>query len=230
MAEIVIQVKSVCKSYNLSSSGSISGDLNNWILSKKSKKIVNKFWALQDINFDVRQGERLAITGDNGAGKSTLLKILSKITRPTKGIIVGKGKITSMLEVGTGFHPELSGIENIFLNGAMLGMSRRDISIKIDEIVAFSEISEHINMPVKRYSTGMYMRLAFATATHLQSEIVIIDEVLAVGDDKFKHKSLDKLKSLSIEFGKTVILVSHDQQHINSFCNKEIKLSNGLIL
>jgi len=230
MGEIVIQVNAVCKGYSLSNTGSISGDLNNWILWKKSKKLVNTFWALQDINFDVKKGERLAITGDNGAGKSTLLKILSKITRPTKGIIIGKGKITSMLEVGTGFHPELSGIENIFLNGAMLGMSRHDISNKIDEIVAFSEISEHINTPVKRYSTGMYMRLAFATAAHLQSEIMIIDEVLAVGDDRFKHKSLDKLKSLSIEFGKTIILVSHDQQHINSFCNREIRLSNGFIL
>lgn len=230
MSEVILKVRNVSKCYNLYNSGSISGDLSKWISSRRIEKSNNEFWALQEISFDLKKGDRLAVTGDNGAGKSTLLKILSKITRPTSGSIIGRGRITSMLEVGTGFHPELSGMENIYLNGAMLGMSKRDIKLKVDEIVDFAQIINQINNSVKLYSSGMYMRLAFATAAHLQSETIIMDEVLAVGDQKFKEKCIKKLNDLSSESGKTIILVSHEREHLRSICNKEIRLCKGLMI
>ncbi|MFP5081151.1 ABC transporter ATP-binding protein [Pedobacter sp. JCM 36344] len=229
MAEIVLKVNDVSKYYNISNSGSISRDLSNWMSSKKQARPNGKLWALQNIDFELRKGDRLAVTGDNGAGKSTLLKILSRITTPSSGTIHGKGKITSMLEVGIGFHPELSGIENIYLNGAMLGMTKRDIKSKVEEIVDFAQVTNQINNPVKRYSSGMYMRLAFATAAHLQSDTMIMDEVLAVGDQNFKKKCIRKLNDLSKDFGKTIILVSHDKENLSSLCNKEIKLIKGMM-
>lgn len=230
MSETILYVEDISKRYNLSRSGSISGDLSKWISSIKYPKSNPDFWALQNINFKLNQGDRLCVTGDNGAGKSTLLKILSKITIPTSGKIYGKGKITSMLEVGTGFHPELNGIENVFLNGAMLGMTKRDIQIKLDEIIDFAQLGDHVNTPVKRYSSGMYMRLAFATAATLHSEIMIMDEVLAVGDQNFREKCIAKLHELSNNFGKTIILVSHDKANRISLCNKEIILSKGKMI
>jgi lipopolysaccharide transport system ATP-binding protein len=227
MAETVLYVNNISKRYNLSRSGSISGDLSKWFSSIKHPNFNPDFWALQNIDFKLNQGDRLAITGDNGAGKSTLLKILSKITMPTSGKIYGKGKITSMLEVGTGFHPELNGIENVFLNGAMLGMTKKDIQKKLDEIIDFAQLGDQVNTPVKRYSSGMYMRLAFATAANLHSEIMIMDEVLAVGDQNFREKCITKLHELSNNFGKTIILVSHDKENRISLCNKQIRLSKG---
>jgi lipopolysaccharide transport system ATP-binding protein len=227
MSESILCVANISKRYDLSRSGSISGDLSKWFSSKKHPKVNPDFWALQNIDFKLNQGDRLSITGDNGAGKSTLLKILSKITMPTSGKIYGKGKITSMLEVGTGFHPELNGIENVFLNGAMLGMTKRDIQTKIDEIIDFAQLGDQVNTPVKRYSSGMYMRLAFATAANLHSEIMIMDEVLAVGDQNFKEKCISRLHELSNNFGKTIILVSHDRENRVSLCNKEIRLRDG---
>ena len=231
MSEMILSIYDVSKSYDLENSGSVSGELSRWISSKRNNlKTDNKLWALKNISFELHKGDRLAVTGDNGAGKSTLLKILSKITAPSSGTVKGKGKITSMLEIGTGFHPELSGIENIYLNGAMLGMSKRDVKNRIDEIVSFADISTQVNTPVKRYSSGMYMRLAFATASHLQSEIMIMDEVLAVSDSKFKEKCLGRLSELSNDFGKTIILVSHDKDNINKLCNKELKLDRGVMV
>jgi lipopolysaccharide transport system ATP-binding protein len=231
MSRAILEICGISKWYNTRSSGSISGDLSYWMSSAKHKKHQeHRLWALRDINFKLNTGDRLAVIGDNGAGKSTLLKILSKITMPSSGKIYGAGKVTSMLEVGTGFHPELSGIENIYLNGAMLGMSKSDIKSKVDEIIDFAQISEHINTPVKHYSSGMYMRLAFATASHLQSEIIIMDEVLAVGDLNFKNKCIHKLKELSNDFGKTIVMVSHDKESLSYLCNQELKLCRGLMV
>ena len=186
------------------------------------------FWALSDINLEIKQGERIAIMGKNGAGKSTLLKILSRITVPTKGSFHVKGRIASLLEVGTGFHGELSGRENIFMNGAILGMKRREVAAKLDEIIAFSEIKgEHIDTPVKRYSSGMYVRLGFAIAAHLDCEIMIADEVLAVGDPAFKKKSIAKMKELSINSGRTIIFVSHKMRAVEVLCENGIILADG---
>jgi lipopolysaccharide transport system ATP-binding protein len=184
-------------------------------------------WALQDVNFDVKQGEVLGIIGRNGAGKSTLLKILSKVTQPTKGNIKVKGRIASLLEVGTGFHPELSGRDNIFLNGAILGMSKQEIKSKFDEIVAFSGVERYIDTPVKRYSSGMYVRLAFAVAAHLEPEILIIDEVLAVGDAEFQKQCLGKMKDVSDKDGRTVLFVSHNLGMINQLCTRSILMQHG---
>ncbi|MDX2197100.1 MAG: ABC transporter ATP-binding protein [Cytophagales bacterium] len=186
-------------------------------------------WALQDINFEVKQGEVVGIIGKNGAGKSTLLKILSKVTNPTKGIIKTKGRIASLLEVGTGFHPELSGRDNIYLNGAILGMKKPYIKSKFDEIVEFSGIGNYIDTPVKRYSSGMYVRLAFAVAAHLEPEILIIDEVLAVGDAEFQKKCLGKMKDVSGKEGRTVLFVSHNMGAVKNICSRGIVLSNGTI-
>lgn len=187
------------------------------------------FWALSDINLEIEQGDRLAIMGKNGAGKSTLLKILSRITAPTKGSFHVKGRIASLLEVGTGFHGELTGRENIFMNGAILGMKRREITRKLDEIIAFSEIEAHIDTPVKRYSSGMYVRLGFAIAAHLESEILIADEVLAVGDVTFQRKAIGKMSDLSLNQGRTVIFVSHNTGAVSLLCNKGIVLEQGKV-
>lgn len=186
-------------------------------------------WALRDINFSVEQGEVLGIIGKNGAGKSTLLKILSKVTAPTTGNIKIKGRIASLLEVGTGFHPELSGRDNIFLNGAILGMTKAEIRSKFDEIVDFSGVGNYIDTPVKRYSSGMYVRLAFAVAAHLEPEILIVDEVLAVGDVEFQKKALGKMQDVSKSEGRTVLFVSHNMNAIQGLCKNAILLKEGLI-
>jgi len=186
-------------------------------------------WALKDINFTVDKGEVLGIIGKNGAGKSTLLKILSKITSPTTGSIKVNGRIASLLEVGTGFHPELTGRENIYLNGAILGMKRHEIKAKFDEIVEFSGCERYLDTPVKRYSSGMYVRLAFAVAAHLESEILIVDEVLAVGDAEFQRKCLGKMKDVSNKEGRTVLFVSHNMTAIENLCTNSILIANGTL-
>ncbi len=186
-------------------------------------------WSLQDINFEIEQGDAVGIIGRNGAGKSTLLKLLSKVTKPTTGKIYTKGRIASLLEVGTGFHPEMTGRENIFLNGAILGMTRKEIKRKFDEIVDFSGVERYIDTPVKRYSSGMYVRLAFAVAAHLESEILIVDEVLAVGDAEFQKKCLGKMGDVSKGEGRTVLFVSHDLNAVSQICNSGILLHNGLV-
>ncbi len=188
-----------------------------------------RFWALQDINFEVYPGEIVGIIGRNGAGKSTLLKILSRITDPTAGRVELYGRVGSLLEVGTGFHPELSGRENIFLNGTILGMSRREISRKFDEIVAFAEVERFLETPVKRYSSGMYVRLAFAVAAHLEPEILLVDEVLAVGDVAFQKKCLGKMGEVASQ-GRTVMFVSHDMRAIRSLCGSAIHLQSGRVM
>jgi lipopolysaccharide transport system ATP-binding protein len=187
------------------------------------------FWALKDVSFEVKDGERIGIIGRNGAGKSTLLKILSRITDPTGGRISIKGRVASLLEVGTGFHPELSGRENIFLNGAILGMSRTEIKSRFDEIVAFAEIDKFLDTPVKRYSSGMYVRLAFAVAAHLEPEILIVDEVLAVGDAQFQKKCLGKMQDVSRNEGRTILFVSHNIGAVRTLCQKAIFLKDGRI-
>ncbi len=246
MSEAVIKVEGLGKQYRLGQigTGTISHDLNRWwhrIRGKddpylkigeandRSKKGDGSLvWALRDINFEVKKGEVLGVIGKNGAGKSTLLKILSQVTTPTVGQIKVKGRIASLLEVGTGFHPELTGRENIFLNGAILGMSKNEIKSKFDEIVAFSGIERYIDTPVKRYSSGMYVRLAFAVAAHLEPEILIVDEVLAVGDAEFQKKCLGKMKDVSGE-GRTVLFVSHNMAAINNLCTRVLFLENGTI-
>jgi lipopolysaccharide transport system ATP-binding protein len=185
-----------------------------------------RFWALKDVNFEVQPGEVIGIIGRNGAGKSTLLKILSRITAPTKGRIEVRGRMASLLEVGTGFHPELSGRENIYLNGAILGMSRNEVTSKFDEIVAFAEIEKFIDTPVKRYSSGMYVRLAFAVAAHLETDVLLVDEVLAVGDAAFQRKSLGKMSDVA-SGGKTVIFVSHNLGAVRNLCKKSLILERG---
>jgi lipopolysaccharide transport system ATP-binding protein len=245
---IAIQVDSLYKQYRLGmvTTGTISHDLNRWWYKIRGKedpylKITSindrtdsssrdYVWALNDINFQVKKGEVLGIIGKNGAGKSTLLKILSKVTSPTKGSIKISGRIASLLEVGTGFHPELSGRENIYLNGAILGMSKCEIKGKLDEIVDFSGVDKYIDTPVKRYSSGMYVRLAFAVAAHLESEILIIDEVLAVGDAEFQKKCLGKMKDVSLGQGRTVLFVSHNMSAVETLCNHCISLKNGRFL
>ena len=188
-----------------------------------------EFWALKDVSFQVKQGDRIGIIGRNGAGKSTLLKILSRITEPTAGQVKIKGRVASLLEVGTGFHPELTGRENIFLNGAILGMTRVEIKKKFDEIVDFAEIEKFLDTPVKRYSSGMYVRLAFAVAAHLEPEILLVDEVLAVGDAQFQKKCLGKMESVSRNEGRTVLFVSHNMSAVNRLCNRAIWLMHGKV-
>lgn len=246
MAETVIQIDNLSKQYRLGQigTGTLSHDLNRWWYKMRGKedpylKIgeVNEhgekgkssyIWALKDINFKVTQGESLGIIGKNGAGKSTLLKILSRVTIPTTGSFKVKGRIASLLEVGTGFHPELTGRENIFMNGAILGMTKQEIKRKFDEIVAFSGIERYIDTPAKRYSSGMYVRLAFAVAAHLDSEILIADEVLAVGDHEFQKKCLGKMKDVTSE-GRTVLFVSHSMPAVRSLCTHAILLKNGMV-
>ncbi|HXL56353.1 MAG TPA: polysaccharide ABC transporter ATP-binding protein, partial [Chitinophagaceae bacterium] len=196
----------------------------------RSRKGTSEYvWALKDINFEVNHGDILGIIGRNGAGKSTLLKILSKVTSPTTGSVKIKGRIASLLEVGTGFHPELSGRDNIFLNGAILGMTRKEIQNKFDEIVDFAAVERYVDTPVKRYSSGMYVRLAFAVAAHLEPDILIVDEVLAVGDAEFQKKCLGKMKDVSEKEGRTVLFVSHNMDAIINLCNTSIVLNNGTV-
>lgn len=241
-----IEVENLSKRYRLGNIGyaSLREDLATWYDQLRGKdaflqkKIAtndrtefsdsNFVWSLQDINFTVERGEVLGIIGKNGAGKSTLLKILSRVTSPTKGEVRIKGRIASLLEVGTGFHPELTGRENIYLNGAILGMRKQEIKAKFDEIVSFAGVERYIDTPVKRYSSGMYVRLAFAVAAHLEPEILIVDEVLAVGDAEFQKKCLGKMKDVS-EHGRTILFVSHNMSAIKSLCSKGIFLENGLL-
>lgn len=200
------------------------------LIRGSGKQTREEFWALRDVNFEIGNGDRVGIIGRNGAGKSTLLKILSRIVAPTTGRIEINGRIASLLEVGTGFHPELSGRENIFLNGSILGMSRQEIKQKFDEIVAFSEVEKFLDTPVKRYSSGMYVRLAFSVAAHLDPEILIVDEVLAVGDAQFQRKCLGKMQDVSANEGRTVLFVSHNMSAIQKLCNKGILLKQGQLI
>jgi lipopolysaccharide transport system ATP-binding protein len=247
MSKTAIKVEHISKQYRLGQvgTGSLKHDLNRlWHAVRgkedpyltvgqtndRSKKAESEFvWALKDINFEVAQGEVLGIIGRNGAGKSTLLKILSKITAPTTGQIAINGRIASLLEVGTGFHPELSGRENIFLNGAILGMRRAEVQKKFDEIVDFSGVEAYIDTPVKRYSSGMYVRLAFAVAAFLEPDILIVDEVLAVGDAEFQKKCLGRMKDVSTNDGRTVLFVSHNMAAMNSLCNRVVLMNNGCV-
>jgi lipopolysaccharide transport system ATP-binding protein len=201
-------------------------DSSSQLSASRSQPASEDFWALKDVSFEINRGEVVGIIGRNGAGKSTLLKILSRITEPTGGRITVEGRIASLLEVGTGFHPELTGRENIFLNGAILGMSRIEIKAKFDEIVAFAEIERFLDTPVKRYSSGMYVRLAFAVAAHLEPEILVIDEVLAVGDVEFQKKCLGKMQDVSVG-GRTVLFVSHNMNAVQMLCSKCVFLSGG---
>lgn len=204
--------------------------LRHPLLSTDKKETDHEeFWALKDINMEIKQGDRVGIIGRNGAGKSTLLKVLSRITEPTSGRITIRGRVASLLEVGTGFHPELTGRENIFLNGAILGMSRLDIKKNFDEIVAFAEVEKFLDTPVKRYSSGMYVRLAFAVAAHLEPEILIVDEVLAVGDFQFQKKCLGKMEKVGKE-GRTILFVSHQMGAIAQLCDNAVLLQNGCLL
>jgi len=235
MSDIVIKAENVSKIYWLQSGkkGSLSETISynfKSIFRKKSLcPTTDKFFALNDVSFEVKKGEAFGIIGKNGAGKSTLLKILSRITEPTSGRIEIDGRLSSLLEVGTGFHPELSGRENIYLNGTILGMTRLEIRARFDEIVAFSGVENFIDTPVKRYSSGMYVRLAFAVAAHLRTEILIIDEVLAVGDVEFQKKCLGKMNEATSE-GKTVLLVSHQMAALKQLCTKALLLSNGQVI
>jgi lipopolysaccharide transport system ATP-binding protein len=228
----IIEVNHISKKYRIGEKQSYYSfrdtltDLAKSPFRKKSNK--SEFWALKDISFKVMPGEVIGIIGRNGAGKSTLLKILSRITPPTTGEVILRGRVASLLEVGTGFHPELTGRENIYLNGAVLGMKRAEINNKFDEIVEFAEISKFLDTPVKFYSSGMYMRLAFAIAAHLEPEILLVDEVLAVGDVEFQKKCLGKMKEVSKQ-GRTVLFVSHNMQAIQSLCKNTILLKNGEI-
>lgn len=242
-----IKVEHIGKQYRLGTvgTGTLSHDLNRWwarMRGKEDPSLVlgeqndrtqkggsDWVWALRDINFEVQAGEVLGVVGRNGAGKSTLLKILSRTTTPTTGEFKVKGRIASLLEVGTGFHPELTGRENIYLNGAILGMRKQEITRKFDEIVAFSGVERYIDTPVKRYSSGMYVRLAFAVAAHLEPEILIVDEVLAVGDLEFQKKCIGKMKDVSLNEGRTVLFVSHNLSAIKSLCTQGILLKNGTL-
>lgn len=239
--ELMLKVDNVYKKYRLGviGGGTLTGDLQSWWAkarhkedpnSKIGSKVYSKneeFYALNGISFEVRKGEALGIIGGNGAGKSTTLKLLSQVTAPTRGKIYLNGRIASMLEVGTGFHPELTGRENIYLNGAILGMTKAEIDAKIEEIIDFSECRQFIDTPVKRYSSGMYVKLAFSVAAHLDSEIMIMDEVLAVGDMAFQKKCIDKMVSLSHEEGRTILYVSHNMNTIKRLCTRCVVLNKG---
>ena len=243
-----IKVENLSKLYRLGEigTGTISQDIHRWFTTKvmgqedpflkigqsndrTTKGESDVVYSLQDINFEIEQGDAVGIIGRNGAGKSTLLKILSRVTAPTTGRINIKGRVASLLEVGTGFHPELTGRENIFLNGTILGMRKKEIARKLDEIIDFSGVERYVDTPVKRYSSGMYVRLAFAVAAHLESEILIVDEVLAVGDAEFQKKCLGKMGEVSKGEGRTVLFVSHNMGSIRELCNKAILLKHGMI-
>lgn len=243
----IIQVEKLGKKYDISHQRSEPYGTLRDILAERVKAVgtrvlhpfgrrppipgssMEEFWALKDVSFEINQGDRVGIIGRNGAGKSTLLKILSRIVEPTTGMVRIKGRVASLLEVGTGFHPELTGRENIFLNGAILGMSRAEIRRKFDEIVAFAEVERFLDTPVKRYSSGMYVRLAFAVAAHLEPEILVVDEVLAVGDAQFQKKCLGKMEQVGKE-GRTILFVSHDMTAVKALCNQVIILDGGQIV
>jgi lipopolysaccharide transport system ATP-binding protein len=245
MSDIILKAEHISKQYRLGliGTGTISHDLKRWWhlvrgkedpflkigeANDRSTKGESEYvWALQDINFEVKRGEVLGIIGKNGAGKSTLLKILSRVTSPTTGEIKTKGRIASLLEVGTGFHPELTGRENIYLNGAILGMTKTEIKEKEDEIIAFSGCERYIDTPVKRYSSGMTVRLAFAVAAHLEPDILVVDEVLAVGDAEFQKKAIGKMQDISHSDGRTVLFVSHNMAAVKSLCTRAIVLEHG---
>ncbi|HCN85226.1 MAG TPA: ABC transporter ATP-binding protein [Sphingobacteriaceae bacterium] len=247
MSNTVIKVENLYKQYRLGEvgTGSMRDDFIRWryrMMGKEDpfltigdendrtiKSTSEYVWALKDINFEVKQGEILGIIGRNGAGKSTLLKILSRTTGPTKGNVRMKGRIASLLEVGTGFHGELSGRENIFLNGAIMGMHKAEIKSKLDEIIDFAGVEKYIDTPVKRYSSGMYVRLAFGVAAHLEPDIMIVDEVLAVGDAEFQKKALGKMKEVSSEGGRTILFVSHNMASVRNLCDEGLLLKNGNI-
>lgn len=242
MSDTVIKIEHLSKMYKLGviNNGTLFRDMQSWWALKRGKEDPHakigadkyegsdtEFWALKDLNFEIKQGDRIGIIGKNGAGKSTLLKILSRITTPTEGTVKIRGKVSSLLEVGTGFHGELTGRENIYLNGSILGMKKREIDRKLDEIIDFSGIEKHIDTPVKRYSSGMYVRLAFAVAAHLDSDILIADEVLAVGDAEFQKKAIGKMSYLSTSQGRTVLFVSHNMAAVKGLCNKGVILEKG---
>lgn len=246
MADTIIEVQDLSKLYKLGTigSGSLKKDLSEWwektILKKEdiihiaedgTPQTNNErdLWALKNVSFELKEGEALGIIGSNGSGKSTLLKIISRIVQPTTGTVRGRGKISSILEVGTGFHSELSGRENIYISGYTLGMSKDEIKRKFDEIVAFSDIEKFIDTPVKRYSSGMYVRLAFAVAAHLEPDILIVDEVLAVGDADFQKKCMGKMQDISNKNGRTILFVSHNMQAVTNLCNNAIWLEKGII-
>jgi lipopolysaccharide transport system ATP-binding protein len=239
----IISVENVSKAYRLGQigGGTLKEDFARWTAKLRGKPdpflkigeehharhMGEKFWALDDVSFEVKEGEVLGVVGRNGAGKSTLLKILSQVTTPTSGQVKIKGRIASLLEVGTGFHPELTGRENVFLNGAILGMTKAEIRKKFDEIVAFSGVEEFIDTPVKRYSSGMYVRLAFAVAAHLEPEILIVDEVLAVGDAAFQKKCIGKMRDVATNDGRTILFVSHNMAAVKTLCSHGLLLSDG---
>jgi lipopolysaccharide transport system ATP-binding protein len=245
LKDIILKAENISKQYRLGQvgTGTLSHDLNRWwhqlrgkenpylkigdTNDRSTKGTSDYVWALQDINFEVERGEVLGIIGKNGAGKSTLLKILSKVTAPSTGTIKSRGRIASLLEVGTGFNGEMTGRENIFLNGAILGMTKKEIASKIDEIIEFSGCERYIDTPVKRYSSGMTVRLAFAVAAFLEPEILVIDEVLAVGDAEFQKKAIGKMQDISRSGGRTVLFVSHNMAAIQKLCTKCILLQNG---
>jgi len=244
MNTTAIKVENLSKAY-LSGQighGTLIRDFESWLAKISGKpdpfRPIEKFnsqpinsltWALKDISFEIADGEIVGIAGNNGAGKSTLLKILSRITLPTYGRVTGRGRITSLLEIGAGFHPELTGRENIFLNGAMLGMRKSKVKTHFDEIAEFAALQSHLDTPVKRYSSGMYMRLAFSVAAHLESEILMLDEVMAVGDSSFQQKCLYKIKELSTKRGRTILIVGHDSKSLSTICDREITLVDGQI-
>lgn len=243
-----IKFENIAKQYRLGtiSTGTLSHDLNRWwhkVRGKddpflqvgeendRSAAATSQYvWALKDITFDVEQGDVVGIIGKNGAGKSTLLKILSRITRPTTGIIKARGRIASLLEVGTGFHPEMTGRENIYMNGAIMGMTKKEITAKLDEIVAFAGVEKYLDTPAKRYSSGMVVRLGFAIAAHLEPEILVVDEVLAVGDAEFQKKAIGKMQDVSRGEGRTVLFVSHNMGSIRQLCKKGVVLHNGKVI
>jgi lipopolysaccharide transport system ATP-binding protein len=232
MGKPIVEINHVSKRYRISNREpyySLRDQISGAFDHTKWRQKKHDFWALQDINYSIMPGEAIGIIGRNGAGKSTLLKVLSQITPPTAGSITLRGRVASLLEVGTGFHPELTGRENIFLNGAILGMKRQEMNRNFDSIVDFSEIGEFIDTPVKRYSSGMYVRLAFAVAAHLEPEILIVDEVLSVGDAQFQKKCLGKMESIGKD-GRTVIFVSHNMPSIQALCKKGIWLEKGRIV
>jgi lipopolysaccharide transport system ATP-binding protein len=235
----VIKVESLSKKFIISHEASekhttlrdaITSGAKKIFKKGKSNQTTEEFWALRDVNFEIQRGERVGIIGRNGAGKSTLLKVLSRITDPSGGRVSIRGRVASLLEVGTGFHPELTGRENVFLNGAILGMSRAEIKKKFDEIVAFAEVEKFLDTPVKRYSSGMYVRLAFAVAAHLEPEILVVDEVLAVGDAQFQKKCLGKMEDVSKNEGRTVLFVSHNMGVVSQLCQSAILMQQGKVL
>ncbi len=237
----VIKAEHLTKEYRLGAigNGTLRRDLQSWYARKRGREDPNRrigarqytkgdsFLALDDVNITINRGERVGIIGSNGAGKSTFLKILSRVTSPTSGSVMFRGRIASMLEVGTGFHPELTGRENIYLNGAILGMSKSEVTSKIDEIISFSECEKFIDTPVKRYSSGMFVKLAFSVAAHLDAEIMIMDEVLAVGDMKFQQKCVQKMRRLAQDENRTVLYVSHNMNTIRELCSRCIVLDHG---